>query len=95
MKEIINNNIKGISPKGNEFFFTFSYLKEFISNLKGEWVEVTTDKHFGLFDKLLKGINFKTKKFSHNLSIDYFKRLRESLEQGKEITIKEWKFQVI
>lgn len=95
MIEIANNNIEGLSPIGKITYNTFGWLKTFIWMLKSDTKEVEV-MHKGIFDKQDKGL-VKVKKIAMSAKIEesYFDRLKASLEAGKEVEIKGWKFKVV
>lgn len=104
MKEIISNNIECIGPDGKKYLTSFNWLKEFIWLQKHEVKEVEVDvvvkgalNPGGRVGDIHKG-KHKVKQIVPGripLSYGYWKGLKEALELGKEVTIRNWKYKVI
>lgn len=105
MKEIVSNNIQCVNSNGKTYFLTFHALKELIWLQKHEVKEIEVDiiikgalpPGTSPAGDIHKG-KHKVKQIVPGrtvLSYGYWLGLKAALEDGKEITIRDWKFKVI
>lgn len=109
MTQIGNNNIELISPTGKKYYVCMHWLKIWIPLIKRELATIETDFRRTLAYKVIgfgDNVVFLKNRTPHMLikesvlstqlfTKEYYERLEESLQDGKVITIRDWKFRVI